>query len=268
MAVRTSGGGRQGGPGHGRAHPRPRFSWPAAAAFLLASFAASPVTIFGPPRASRLWAAETSQQVRDWFAELAHPDAEVRERACVSLMGLGRPDLNALRALVEESRPLLPSQAAVLRRIVTQVFLASEPYDGNDDTGFLGVRMEEATISAGVAGARMAYGVVIVERMPGFVGARMLQDGDVILGIVEQPDAKIIGTIEFGLAVRRVPPGETIHFEVLRQGRVVQVPIRPDPRPDVADHPGMMEDLLHDRKLKVKEYWERAFAPLLKEVIG
>jgi hypothetical protein len=66
--------------------------------------------------------------------------------------------------------------------------------------------------------------------------------------------------------------GQTIHFQVLRQGQVIRVPVTLDARPDetefVPGGPPPMQRLLDDREQAVREYWEREFAPLLKEGVG
>ena len=81
-----------------------------------------------------------------WFADLASPDAGVREAAKVSLMAMGRDDVPGLRKLVEERKPLLPSQAAVLKEIVTQMYLAGDAYETAGREGFLGIRPAEVTV--------------------------------------------------------------------------------------------------------------------------
>ncbi|MDB5301060.1 MAG: hypothetical protein JWO87_2723, partial [Phycisphaerales bacterium] len=131
---------------------------------------------------------DSATQIRTWFGDLASREAAVRQDAEANLMGMGASSLPALQKAVEESRPILPSQAMVLRKIVTQVFLSGVQYDGNPTEGFLGIRMEEARMpfndDAPVDEKRPPItGVVIVERMPGFAGARVLRDGDVVLGI-------------------------------------------------------------------------------------
>jgi hypothetical protein len=208
--------------------------------------------------------------VRQAFAELDHADAAVRDAARLKLMGMGRRDLDAFRKLVQESLPLMPSQAAVLRQIVTHVFLAGEQYDTTGIEGFLGVKMQETSVRLPAAdGADQfapAVGVVIVERMPGFVGSRMLVDGDVVLGVVERPDVRTLGMYEFQMVVKSVSPGTTIHFQVMRQGQVVRVPVAPDPRPFEAD--GLMQDLIYRRQRQADDYWEKSFAKVLKEGVG
>jgi hypothetical protein len=208
--------------------------------------------------------------MRQWFAELDDPDASVREAARLKLMGIRREDLGAFQDLVRSSLPLVPSQAAVLRQIVTHVYLAGDKYLTNNTEGFLGVKMQETSVrlpaGEGAEQFAPAVGVVIVERMPGFVGARMLLDGDVILGIMERPDIRTLGMYEFQLVVKAVSPGSLIHFQVLRQGQVVRVPVAPDPRPSDADT--MMQNLIRDRQQRADEYWEKSFGQLVKEAVG
>ena len=208
--------------------------------------------------------------MRQWFADLDDADASVREAARRNLMGMRRGDLPAFRQLVQESQPLQPAQAAVLKQIVTHVFLSGDTYDTTNAEGFLGVKMQETSVrlpaAEGADAFAPAVGVVIVERMPGFVGARMLVDGDVILGILERPDVRTLGMYEFQLVVKGVQPGTTIHFQVLRQGQVIRVAVAPDPRPFEADV--NMQDLVYRRQRKADEYWEKVFAPSLKEGVG
>ena len=208
--------------------------------------------------------------MRQWFAELDDKDASVRDAARRNLMGMRRSDLAAFRQLVMENQPLQPSQAAVLKQIVTHVFLSGETYDTTNAEGFLGVKMQETSVrlpnGEGAEPFAPAVGVVIVERMPGFVGARMLVDGDVILGVVERPDVRTLGMYEFQMVVKGVTPGTTIHFQVMRQGQVVRVPVAPDPRPFEADV--NMQDLTYRRQRKADDYWQQVFAPSMREGVG
>jgi hypothetical protein len=208
--------------------------------------------------------------LKQWFAELDDADAPVREAARRNLMGMRREDLAAFRDIVRESLPLMPSQAAVLRQIVTHVFLAGEPYFTTRTEGFLGVKMQETSVRLPAAdGAEQfapAVGVVIVERMPGFVGARMLLDGDVVLGVVERPDVRTLGMYEFQMVVKGVSPGTVIHFQVMRQGQVVRVPIAPDPRPVDADV--NMQNLTYTRQRSADDFWEKVFSPVVKDGVG
>ena len=66
--------------------------------------------------------------------------------------------------------------------------------------------------------------------------------------------------------------GTKAHFEILRQGQVIRVEVKLDPRPESAEFaPGLanpMQKLLDDRKKSVDDLWEHEFAPLLEEGVG
>ena len=69
-------------------------------------------------------------------------------------------------------------------------------------------------------------------------------------------------------AVREAGAGGTLHFQVLRRGRLVKVAITLDARPDDARQMQSMEDLDRSRRDKAEAYWREAFAPLLRESVG
>lgn len=250
-----------------------------------------------PAPATLMPAEQVRVQMPRLFGELAGADAAVRESARAALMGMAREDLPAFEQLVRDSVPLVPAQAAVLREIVTQVFLAGEDYDvAAGQPGFLGVRLATVTVVSGLpdeaeaappavpgpaapelfesrrplpAGTQTT-GVLILDRMPGFNGARTLRDGDVVLGVVELPDHPTFDHGSMTRAIGSFGAGETIHLQVLRQGQVVRLPVTPGPRPMAVVDPfnNAMEPLLDRRKKQVESYWEQTFAPLLKEGVG
>jgi len=209
--------------------------------------------------------------MRQWFADLDDADASVREQARVRLMGMRRQELPAFQELIKASRPLMPAQAAVLRQIVTHVYLAGEEYTTTGTEGFLGVRMSETSVRLpapdGSDQFAPAVGVVIVERMPGWVGARMLLDGDVVLGVAERPDVPRLDVSQFQMIVRQITPGTTVHFQVMRQGQVMRVPVTLDPRPFDPDT-FILQDLIIRRQQKAEDYWNQSFGRLVKESIG
>lgn len=211
----------------------------------------------GQPPAAPAKASDGLSAVRQWFCDLAHADPAVREEAKVNLMGMPRRQLEAFQKLVGESRPLRPSQKAVLREIVTHVYLAGDRYDANENFGFLGIEMD-----------RFAPCVLVTKRVPGFPGYRMLRNGDVIVGIAERPDVRCRDSQEFGLAVRALGPGRKVHFEVMRGGRVIRVPVVLDPRPLEADAINGLEQMIGNRRRLADDYWLQAFEPLLKEKVG
>jgi hypothetical protein len=223
----------------------------------------------------------STEAIAKEFAELTDPDPAIREAARINLMGLTRTHLPALRKVVQASSPLAPAQAAVLHDIVAQAYLAGDAYDSTGRDGFMGVRLIEvglnfrppagAPIAASAPideGSATTYGVIVFERMPGFCGCRMLQDGDVILSVIERPRVQLRGPTEFSLVIRAIGAGRTMHVEVLRQGQIIRVPITLDPRPEEADFPPAMQNLLDRRKKEMEEYWKQQFAPLLGEGVG
>src|SRR4051794_34683812 len=163
-------------------------------------------------------------------------------------MGLSPRDLPTLRRIVADNRPVMPAQAVVLREIVTQVLLSGDEYVTDGREGFLGVRpcevnmtIRAAPVPVGIPNADLPgadpdsiIGVAIMERMPGFCGARALQDGDIILSIIERPAVQFHNPSEFSQAVRFMGAGQSIHFQIVRQGQVVRVPITLDPLPEAA----------------------------------
>ncbi len=217
---------------------------------------------------------DSVDQIRQWFADLADSDAGVRDEALMNLMGIRRDDLPKLRKIVEESSPLAPSQAAVLRRIVIQVYLAGDTYESNPQLGFLGIRMAPTSVSLrdfnpDASLARPISGVVVESRMAGFCAGRMLRNGDVIIGIAEQPQVSLQTTTDFAIAIQNVAPGETVHFQVLRQGQIHRIPIKLDPRPTDADQ-GLigMPELLDRRHRESEDYWSHEFATVVKDGVS
>jgi S1-C subfamily serine protease len=184
-------------------------------------------------------------------------------------------DLPALRKLVADSRPIAPSQAAVLREIVSHVFLSAQQYEAGTTKGFLGVKLGTVSLSgASQADPALAaappdlIGIVIVQRFPGFGGARALQDGDVILGVAEQPAVQFHEPDDFRLIVASANAGDRLHFQVLRQGRVIVVPVVLSALPSEAITGAIGDRFFEDRDRAADEYWEKEFAPLLGEAIG
>jgi hypothetical protein len=111
---------------------------------------------------------------------------------------------------------------------------------------------------------------MISDRYAGFSGARMLRDGDVVLSIYERPDQPIVNNRALQDAVQGFVVGETIHLQLLRQGQVIRVPVTLAPRPDAAVTVDIetMRRFDRQREERAEQYWEQAFAPLLKEGSG
>jgi hypothetical protein len=202
--------------------------------------------------------------VRRWVKELSSDNYQTRDAARIALMGLKRAELGALRDAVKHNLPLTPNQIIAIRDIFTQVYLAGDVYPAQDgEGGFLGVRPpsrpEEQTLLC------VERGVVIASRVPGFCGFRMLQDGDVVLAIhSDAGDRPLNQPTELRPAVSSIKAGQTIRLEVLRQGRILNVPITLDRRPLHTDDDAALQEFINDRADRADEIWERDFAPLLK----
>jgi S1-C subfamily serine protease len=113
-------------------------------------------------------------------------------------------------------------------------------------------------------------GVVVVSRVPGFCAYRMLQDGDVLLSMANGAGS----TIEFASndqlvdAVRSAKAGDTVQFEVLRQGQILTIPITLDRKPMSLQVQLQIEEFNGRRADQVNDLWDRDFAPLLVETLG
>jgi hypothetical protein len=211
--------------------------------------------------------------IRQHLARLASDNFGVRESARIALMGLERSALPTLREAVKQSLPLEPSQAVVLREIVAQVYLTGDKYEiAEGEQGFLGITLPDTMLVEDRGLLTLGRGVAVVSRVPGFCAYRMLQNGDVLLSMTFGAT-----TVEFNrpddlsTSVRAVRAGQTITFEVLRQGAILRLPITLDPRPAAPDNIGSLQwlrEFNNRRADAVEEYWSKDFAPLLGEQLG
>jgi C-terminal processing protease CtpA/Prc len=212
-----------------------------------------------------LAAAPASQpytQIRAWFDQLNDRDAQVRDQAAEHLMGISASDLPILQNVVQDSRPLRPSQKAALREIVTQVYLAGLAYTPDPHgTAFLG-------LSWGIAdlGSDSTSGVLVSHRVPGFSAYRMLRDGDVITAIEEKPGVPM-NNASFTEAIQTFHAGQTITLHVVRNGapRLVAVQLRPRPA-DI----GLvqLEAWISDHQTQADTYWDEHFASLIGDDVS
>jgi hypothetical protein len=208
---------------------------------------------------TRVRAAEivTTEQLRRWVVGLMDADPAFRETSRVALMGLSRAELATLAAVVQEFRPLERPMAETLRDVVEHVYLTGYDYE-KEDRGFLGITMPARV------DLTSKMDVVVESRMPGFVGYRMLQDGDVITDIEERPLGQPVDRNVFCDVVRAIRPGALVHLKVLRRGSMLRVPVRMDARPRdktgiAFDYEARVQELLGKRAQEAEAYWRRAF---------
>jgi S1-C subfamily serine protease len=215
--------------------------------------------------------------VKQWLTQLANRDPIQREAAMEQLMGLKKAELPQLKAAIRDAgSDLSPTQQLAIHDVVIQVFLAAETYPLDPgESGFLGVSLrsfkEDKINKAPVAGKDAGLGVMIYNRLPGFVANRRLRDGDVVVGISESR-IPITDTNAFQHAIVDFHAGQMIHLQIQRSGRRIVVPIVLDHRPLISktstDPTDPFEDLLKDRYqsgLDAETFWDTEFAPLFPQ---
>ncbi|HEX4054371.1 MAG TPA: hypothetical protein VHX86_08905 [Tepidisphaeraceae bacterium] len=239
------------------------FSFAITLAAVLA-FASPPILAGAASPATQPADAVLVHQLGIWITQLASDDSQTRQGALDRLMDLNRQDLPALRAVAMAQSPLLPGQVALIRQVVTQVFLAGQPYDFATDPsmgrGFIGLSWEgELPIDS-------PQGVIIKERLPGFVGYRMLQPGDVLVKILREPlepDIPLHQFEQFTNAVRPMQAGELLRLEILRYGKRMDISFQLDRRPLKANQEmAVMRQWLNDRAQAAEEYWTQQFSAI------
>jgi hypothetical protein len=218
--------------------------------------------------ADRAATSRPADQLRDWFEQLSHSDPQVREQAKINLMGLKREELGALRQLVEESRPIAPSQEAALHEIVVHVYLSTDPYPRlQPPVGFLGVMLENIGTpwDAGdpAKPGDEVSGVLVQDCVPGFCGFRYLRPGDLVKGVGADLVVPVTMDTELRQAVQQTGAGKAITLSILRQGKMVRVSFVLDAAPQVASFPrAVVQEFVNRRREKAEEYWRNAFGPL------
>lgn len=206
--------------------------------------------------------------LRQWLDELAHHDAGVREAARIQLMGMDRDELRMFRDVVANAQPLLPAQAVALREIILQAHAAGEPYDKDHSQGFLGVELRTAQLPGERPEDIQQSGVLIVSRLLGFCGYRMLQEGDIVLGVLDRPNARTGDFIDLSTIIRGMEAGTTIHLEVYRRGRIIRVPVTLDARPTDLARFQNLDALRSVRFRRAYDYWRKHFAPLVEQGVS
>jgi hypothetical protein len=211
---------------------------------------------------------ETQARIAQCIETLANPEPQLRAGAREALLASGsREDLKLFRKVIAGIGPLVPNQVAALREIVEHLFLTGETYEKNPDAGFLGVQLRSISVQwspqGGVPGT--LQGCEIVERYPGFCGYASLQNGDVVLQLGQHGQA-LLPALDMSGIVRLMHPGTTIDMQVLRQGRLIIVPIVINARPTALDDPAIgvetMRTFLAGRQTAADRFWETTFAPL------
>ncbi len=205
----------------------------------------------------------SQHQIKIWVQQLGSDDPQSRRAALDELMTLKRRDLPTLRAVAMSDLPLLPQQVAAIREAVTQVYLTEEPYkiatDPQQDIGFLGLQWPLD------APSQPPDGVLVWSRIPGFVAYRVLQPGDIIVKIINQPaqpDVELHDFTQFTTLVRVMHAGEVLRLQILRYGRPTDVSIRLDHRPVNVNDDAKRQQWLNARTQAAEEYWNHEFSAI------
>jgi hypothetical protein len=244
------------------------------AAVLLAGMFLSPIGFAHISTAAENSSAATQsstpsqQELRKWIAQLGSDDPQIRRTALSKLMALNKADLPALQAAAISEHSLLPEQIAAIHQAVTQVFLSAQPFefaaDPRLDYGFLGIQMMSG------APSQPPDGVLVWSRIPGFVAYRMLQQGDIIVKIIQKPalpDLEMHRFDQFARIVGLMHAGDVLRLQVLRFGRPIDVSIPLDHRPleltPEQDPAGVKrQQWVNARAQAAEEYWNHEFSAI------
>ena len=200
-------------------------------------------------------------RVRRWIDQLADNDGAVRDRARFNLMGLSSDDLPLLKQAAAAEMPLTLEQQAALRDVVCDVYLAGQTYQSVPTEGFLGLQWSPN-------GSISDIGQCVEMRLPGFAAYRYLQEGDIIVGIVDQPNVDCRNADAFRRAIAAMSPGQAVRLRILRRGEFKEVSIVLDERPAAADAPisavvAEVAQWLDARNRAAADYWQANFVPVI-----
>lgn len=239
-----------------------------------ADLPAEPTTRYVPNhRAASVTAPDALALLEGLGAKDPAARADARER----ILSLSRADLPALASAAARLAPLGPEQTALLRDLVTHVYLSGEPYDAIATRGFLGIGLQNlVTLTPPTPDAPPApeppaaafddavppgaVGIIVTDPAPGLASYRYFQDGDVILTVAPFPALRSPSQFQAVLAARM--PGDTVRFRVLRGGRTLDLPVVLSARP-LAGVSTNLDVFRAERRQLADAYWTSTFAPLL-----
>ncbi|MDP9172481.1 MAG: hypothetical protein M3O30_01265 [Planctomycetota bacterium] len=215
-----------------------------------------------PEPATRPAEHPSTAQLQSWIIDLGNDDSEIREKVTQALMSLGREDLVRLRDAALLQKDLLPGQINALHDVVTQVFLATEPYTPLPNA-FLGLRWPSPPM-----GDANSAGIAVYDRIPGFCAYRMLRPGDMIVKVQEQPLLDMHDLSQFTGFILAHQPGDTLHFDVLRAGSIIHVPIVLDAKPQDLGLGVDFHEWTAGRMKKVDEFWQTTFGGIDHDAVA
>ncbi len=184
--------------------------------------------------------------IQQWFDDLKNEDPAVRSDARFQLLGISREDLGVLKSIIKQSLPIHPAQAIVLHDMVVHIYLAGETYEPAG-TAFIGIYQMEAT-----------------NCIPGFVAFRMLETGDMIVGVGEWSSASACDISQMKSALVNTHPGENVRITVNRRGELKELNFKLDAKPAALSDDAQLVPYINDRIKRGETYWQEEFAPLLE----
>ena len=210
-----------------------------------------------------------SAQISQWINQLADDDPDLRRTAAQSLMGLSADDLPTLRQCALKQSPLLPGQISALREIVTQVYLSGDNEPVTPAVGFLGLHWPppnpQGMMQIGVIQPDdlNTDGLPVVERIPGFPAYRLLQPGDLITAVLNEPDIDVHDRSQFIQSVSQMKAGDELDLQIKRGGQNIEIPLKLAPRPlSLLGEPANYDAWLDERLTDARDFWNKSFSDL------
>jgi hypothetical protein len=203
-----------------------------------------------------------------WLANLNDRDAAVRATARRDLMGINADELPLLQEVAVAAKPLKLAQGQALREIVIYVRARKDLLAARlaNSRPFMGIRYPADTgdFSTGERG-EPSRGIPVQARIPGFVGYRYLEDGDILLAM-GPPDAvePLRSGIDLLNAVRSVEAGSLVELQVQRGAAVVTVRFVIDASP-AYKQPDEITAIITSAENAGVEYWDTHFAALFPD---
>lgn len=238
--------------------PRVRIS---RASLLLSLILAAPLLAGQPDR---------RQQLATWLTQLGDREPQTRQIARRNLLGLSSTDLPALRQIIATGH-LTPAQLDPLEEIITYVSTRNTLIDERGDTAspFLGVSMAAFPALRDDADDNSPeLGVVVDNRLFGYVAYRYLENGDVITALGRDGDLKPTHTSEeLRAVVQTFSPGQTITVSLLRNGTPMTTRFAIDYAPQAAVEktasPSQLEALIDRVRGDAQTVYDQQFRPLI-----
>jgi hypothetical protein len=208
-------------------------------------------------------ASQPTHRIRSLVEQLNDRDGQRRDDALRELLSLRADHLPLLRQAVADARPLTPGQISLLRQAVRHIYITGVHYPvAPNDLPFLGLSWESPNTSDEW---KEMGGVPVTRRIPGFSAYQMLREGDIIRGIEELPGIPLASTKDVGEAVSAFKAGQSIHLQIIRNGKVMTVEVLLRNKPLEISLQTRLDDWVDQQTAAADQYWDNFFAQVLEE---